>query len=73
MGKATIAKLHICQFSPVQLLLGKSGMLYICVVGWSVGHQAGDSSDITLAFKDAQGRGIFCGIVELFAKPGFTL
>ena len=41
-------------------LIGKSGRLYICVVVCSlfvqlVGcHYVGDSSDVTLAFEDAQ-------------------
>ena len=36
--------------------IGKSGRLYIQVVGCSVGRcHAGDSSDVTLAFEDAQG------------------
>ena len=34
-------------------LIGKSGMLYICVVDFLV-VMLGDSSDITLAFEDAQ-------------------
>ena len=40
------------------LLIGKSGRLYICVVVWLVGRlfvrHGGDSSDVTLAFEDAQ-------------------
>ena len=40
------------------LLIGKSGRPYIRVVGRSVGwffvRHGGDSSDVTLAFEDAQ-------------------
>ena len=46
------------QSSPVQVLIGKSGRLYIRVVvrlvGWSFVRHGGDSSDVTLAFEDAQ-------------------
>ena len=42
------------QSSPVQLLIGKSGRLYIRVVGCSVGRHGRDSSDVTLALEDAQ-------------------
>ena len=40
--------------SPVQLLIGKSGRLYIRVVGWSFVRHDRDSSDVTLALEDAQ-------------------
>ena len=53
-----IAELQICQSSLVYLLIGKSGRLYICVVvrsaGRSVVCHGRDSSDVTLAFEDAQ-------------------
>ena len=35
-------------------LIGKSGRLYIRVVGWSVVCHNRESSDVTLAFEDAQ-------------------
>ena len=44
--------------SPVQLSIGKSGRLYIRVVGWSVGwlfvRHGCNSSDVTLALEDAE-------------------
>ena len=44
--------------SPVQLLIGKYGRLYIRVVGWLVGclfvRHGRNSSDVTLALEDAQ-------------------
>ena len=42
------------QSSPVQLLIGKSGRLYIRVVVCSVVRHGRDSSDVTLALEDAQ-------------------
>ena len=42
------------QSSPVQLLIGKSGRLYIRVVGRSGVRHGRDSSDVTLALEDAQ-------------------
>ena len=43
------------QSSPVQLLIGKSGRLYIRVVVWLVVVRHGrNSSDVTLALEDAQ-------------------
>ena len=35
-------------------MIGKSGRLYIWGVNRSVGRHAGDISDVTLAFEDAQ-------------------
>ena len=49
-----IAELQICWFSLVQPSIGKSGMLYIWGVRPSVGRHSGDSSDLTVAFEDAQ-------------------
>ena len=40
--------------SPAIALIGKSGRLYIRVVVCSAVCHAGNSSDVTLAFKDAQ-------------------
>ena len=36
------------------LLMGKSGRLYIRVVGWLVVCHGPDSSDVTLVFADSQ-------------------
>ena len=47
------AKLQICQFSPVLLLIGKPGRLYICEVVWLVICHAVNRSYVTLAFEDA--------------------
>ena len=53
-----IGKLQISKFSPVQPLFRKSGRHFIRVVGCLVvlltGCNAGDSSDVTQAFEDAQ-------------------
>jgi hypothetical protein len=35
-------------------LIGKSGRLYICIVGRLFDRHGHDSSDVTLAFEDAQ-------------------
>ena len=52
-----MAKLQICQFSSVQPLNGKSGKLYsrvvVCHLSPVICHTF-DSSDVTLAFGDAQ-------------------
>ena len=49
-----IAMIQICQSSPVQLLIGKSERLYICVVVCLVVRHDGDSSDVTLDIEHAQ-------------------
>ena len=63
LGSLGISVVHNCRTSdlpnsPVRPLIGKSGRLYIRVVVRSVGRlvvrHGGDSSDVTLAFEDAQ-------------------